>query len=310
MFNCNKLQILIYHRVLNEPDPMRPGEMDVSLFETQMKILRQHFNPLGLSEGLYRLKSGTLPKRAVAITFDDGYKDNLSHAWPILKRYDLKPTIFVATGFLNSGIMWNDAIIELVRRSQDVLDLTKDRLGCMPVGTLSEKLTTARYLIQSLKYCHPDLRNEVIDKVKSTIGLSIPADLMMTVTDIQQLALEGVEIGAHTVTHPILSKIPFEVAETEIMESKLFLEGILGQSIKYFAYPNGNPGVDYHLSHRNFLKTAGFEAGFSTWWAAANRQMDFYQLPRFTPWDTSRVKFRLRMLQYRFKSVGRALKIR
>lgn len=310
MFDRNKLQILIYHRVLNEADLMRPGDMDVNLFETQMNTLRQHFNPLSLSEGLQRLKLGILPKRAVAITFDDGYKDNLTHAWPILKRYDLKPTIFVATGFLNKGIMWNDAIIELVRRSQDILDLTKDRLGRMRVRTFPEKLSTARYLIQSLKYCHPDLRNEVIDKIKSAINAPLPTNLMMTVDDVKQLAIEGAEIGAHTVTHPILSKIPFEVAETEIMESKLFLEGILGRRIKYFAYPNGNPGVDYHLSHRNFLKTAGFEAGFSTWWAAANQQMDWFQLPRFTPWDVSPLKFRFRMLQYRFKAVGRALKVR
>lgn len=310
MFDRNKLQILIYHRVLDEADPMRPGEMDVHLFESQMRILRQHFNPLSLSDGLQKLKVGTLPKRAVAITFDDGYKDNLTHAWPILKRYNLKPTIFVATGFLNDGIMWNDAIIELIRLCQDVLDLTKDKLGRMHVGTLSEKLTTARYLIQSLKYCHPDLRDEIIDKIKSSVNTPLPMNLMMTVEDIKQLASEGVEIGAHTVTHPILSKIPFETAETEIMESKLFLEGVIGERIKYFAYPNGNPGVDYHLSHRNFLKTAGFEAGFSTWWAAVNQHMDLYQLPRFTPWDTSPLKFRFRMLQYRFKAVGKALKIR
>lgn len=306
----SKLQILIYHRVLEQVDALRPGEMTADLFDRQMQTVARYFNPLSLKDGLSQLETGTLPPRAVAITFDDGYKDNLTTATPILKKYDLHATVFVATGFVNGGIMWNDAIVELIRHCDDVLDLSLYNLGCLKTKSVSQKLSTIKYLIQTLKYCEPPLRDDMLERIKSVVGIELPKNLMLTVPEIQKLSASGIEIGAHTVNHPILSKLALRDAETEIIQSKLYLEGLLGKSVRYFAYPNGNPGIDYQLSHRNILKKTGFEAAFSTWWAAATNQMDKYQLPRFTPWDHSSLKFRLRMLQYRYKAVGRALKIR
>jgi peptidoglycan/xylan/chitin deacetylase (PgdA/CDA1 family) len=306
----SKLQILIYHRVLDQVDSLRPGEMTAELFDLQMQTVARYFNPLSLKDGLSQLEAGTLPPRAVAITFDDGYKDNLTTATPILNKYKLQATVFVATGFLNGGIMWNDAIVELIRQCDDVLDLSPYNLGCLKTKSVSQKLSTIKYLIQTLKYCEPVLRDDMLDKIKSVVGIELPNNLMLTVSEVQKLSLAGIEIGAHTVNHPILSKLALRDAETEIIQSKLYLEGLLGKSVRYFAYPNGNPGIDYQLSHRNILRKTGFEAAFSTWWAAATNQMDKYQLPRFTPWDQSSLKFRLRMLQYRYKAVGRALKVR
>ena len=110
-----RLSILIYHRVLQSPDPLRPGEPIVDEFRQRMNLLRRYFNPLPLVEAIDRLQAGELPERAVCVTFDDGYADNESVALPILKKSGIPATVFVATGFLNGGQMWNDTVIESIR---------------------------------------------------------------------------------------------------------------------------------------------------------------------------------------------------
>jgi peptidoglycan/xylan/chitin deacetylase (PgdA/CDA1 family) len=118
------LSILIYHRVLPVPDPLRAGEPDATRFDQQMRYLARHFSVLPLREAFRRLRAGTLPRRACCITFDDGYADNLTVALPILEKYGLPATIFIATGYLDGGRMFNDAAIDALGAAPgDALDL-------------------------------------------------------------------------------------------------------------------------------------------------------------------------------------------
>ena len=110
-----RLSILIYHRVLAKADPMRPGEPTVAEFESQMKWIRRYFTPLPLLEAAQKLAEGTLPSRAVCVTFDDGYADNEELAMPVLRRHGMPATVFVSTGSMNGGQMWNDTVIESIR---------------------------------------------------------------------------------------------------------------------------------------------------------------------------------------------------
>jgi peptidoglycan/xylan/chitin deacetylase (PgdA/CDA1 family) len=110
------LIVLTYHRVLPAPDPMLTAEPDAGLFEAQMTFLARYMVVLPLVEALRRLEAGTLPRRAIAITFDDGYANNAQVALPILRRLGLPATFFIATGYLDGGCMWNDAVIETLRR--------------------------------------------------------------------------------------------------------------------------------------------------------------------------------------------------
>ena len=151
-----KLLIMIYHRVLDEPDFMRPGEVDKEAFTWQMELLAKHFNVLPLSEALERMQNDTLPPRAVCITFDDGYADNYTNALPILKQLNLTATFFIASGFLDGGRMWNDTVIESVRNSKSaLLDLTKIGLGKFDVGNEIQKYEAAIQIIQLIKYSIP-----------------------------------------------------------------------------------------------------------------------------------------------------------
>ena len=110
-----RLSILIFHRVLPRPDPLCPDSPDASQFEAQMRWVRSWFNVLPLRRAVGMLYEGTIPARALAVTFDDGYADNEEIAAPILKRLGLGATFFVSTGFLEGDTMWNDRVIEAVR---------------------------------------------------------------------------------------------------------------------------------------------------------------------------------------------------
>ena len=82
----------------------------------------------------------------------------------------------------------------------------------------------------------------------------------------------------------------------EVVESKNYLEDLLGTEVKYFAYPNGRPGIDYRMEHRDIVEIAGFEAAVSTNWGVASSLSDKWQLPRFTPWDNTPLRFMIRLL--------------
>ncbi|MCW5598689.1 MAG: polysaccharide deacetylase family protein [Nitrosomonas sp.] len=292
-----RLSIVIYHRVLPNPDPLVGGG-DVNSFEKQLGYLTRNFNVLPLYEGIRQLRQGTLPSRAVSITFDDGYADNAEIALPILQKYNVSATFFIASGFLDGGRMWNDTVIESVRQAQgEELDLDEINLGAYAIASLEQRREALFKLIEILKYLPHEIRQLQVEEIRTRIAANLPDDLMMTSDQVRQLHNAGMEIGGHTVTHPILSKVNNTIALTEIANGKEALEGIIGAPVRLFAYPNGKPGKDYCADHVEMVKQLGFEAAVSTAWGAAKGYDDVFQLPRFTPWDKSEFFYVLRMAQ-------------
>jgi len=294
-----RLSIFIFHRVLPKPDSLFPDEPDARRFNELMTWISSWFNILPLDQAIDKLAQQSLPERAAAITFDDGYADNHAIALPILKKYELPATFFIATGFLNGGRMWNDTIIESIRSSPlPTLDLSSIHLGLHPIGSVPEKQKAIHSLIQQIKYQSIQKRIELTSEIATLAQGSPPTDLMMTTEEIIQLRQAGMQIGAHTVSHPILAKTDLTEARREIQESKRFLEGALGEPIRLFAYPNGKPDVDYLAEHVAMVRDLGFDAAVSTANGSTSlKGADFYQLPRFTPWDKTKSRFGLRLLQ-------------
>jgi peptidoglycan/xylan/chitin deacetylase (PgdA/CDA1 family) len=291
-----RLSVLIYHRVLADPDLLVPGTIDAPAFERQMRTLATHCHVLGLGGALRRLAEGTLPSRAVAVTFDDGYEDNVRIALPVLRRLGVPACFFVATGFLDGGMMWNDAVIESLRGAQgDTLDLDAVGLGCLRIGALAERRAALHTILSALKYLSPAERSAGVETVRRAAGARPVIQPMMCAEDVRHLHQEGMEIGGHTVTHPILTRVSADEARSEILEGKLRLEEILDAPVELFAYPNGKPGRDYTPVHVRMVRELGFRAAMSTQWGAASRADDRYQLPRFTPWDRSPGRFVLRL---------------
>ncbi|MHB1360710.1 MAG: polysaccharide deacetylase family protein [Rhodocyclaceae bacterium] len=254
---------------------------------------------LPLAQAIKRLRQGELPARAAAITFDDGYADNYLHALPILRKHGLPATVFVATGFLDGGRMWNDTIIESIRgASVPVIDAGFiPGLTRLPVGANKEKQLAIERIIAAIKHRPAAQRLEIAERTMEACQSKLDTSLMLSSEQVRALRQAGMDIGAHTITHPILASLDKATARREIAESREFLEGLLGEKIPLFAYPNGAFGRDYLPEHVELVKTLGFAAAVTTNWGASSVHSDIFQLPRFTPWDKQRSRCGLRLWQ-------------
>jgi peptidoglycan/xylan/chitin deacetylase (PgdA/CDA1 family) len=292
-----RLSILIYHRTLAAPDPILHDEIDAATFARHMALLAADFNVLPLGEACARLVRGGLPARAACITFDDGYADNERLALPILKRFGLQATFFVSTGFSDGGIMFNDGVIETVRYAPSGMhDLSRLGLGRYSLDDSASRRAAIDALLAEVKYRPLGERDALIEQLAAAMRSKLPKDLMMRPTQIKRLRDEGMEIGGHTVNHPILAVLDAQQARAEIVGGKHCLEEITGAPVTLFAYPNGKPGRDYGPRDVELVKEAGFTAAVSTLGGVANRGSDVFQLPRFGPWDRNPLRLGVRLL--------------
>jgi peptidoglycan/xylan/chitin deacetylase (PgdA/CDA1 family) len=166
------------------------------------------------------------------------------------------------------------------------------------IRSLDDRIDTIERLLRKLKYLPIEDRAIKVAQIAEIVGeKELPANLMLTTEQLQRLHREGMEIGAHTVNHPILSQLPNLAAEQEIIESRDRLREILDDDITSFAYPNGRPNIDYNASHVELLRRAGFKVSVSTEWGCARPGADLFQLPRIAAWDRTPFRFMLRILQ-------------
>jgi peptidoglycan/xylan/chitin deacetylase (PgdA/CDA1 family) len=284
----DRLSVLIYHRVPVEPDVLLPGEPCAAEFERTMRWLKSVFNVIPLADGVAGVKSGKLPHRALAITFDDGYANNATVAAPILKRLGLHATFFIATGFLDGGRMFNDTVIEAVRAFRgERLDLGTLGLGTHATGTAEQRRAAINAILAGIKYRPEAERGGLAEAVAGVAGASPPTDLMMTSEQAARLDRDGFELGGHTVSHPILAQVDAPTARDEIERGRRRLEEICGRRTKLFAYPNGRPQRDYVRASVELVRELGFEGAVTTSAGAAVPGSSPYEIPRFTPWSDS-----------------------
>jgi peptidoglycan/xylan/chitin deacetylase (PgdA/CDA1 family) len=300
-----KLSIFIFHRVLPVADPFNPDAIDRQRFGQMLDWIGDWFRVLPLSDAVAALRSGTLPSRPAAITFDDGYADNLTVAAPCLLERGMTATFFIATGFLDGGRMFNDTVTEAFRRTPlEHIDLSGVGLGKRSLGSLAERRHAIGEITESIKYRPLTERADALKFLELACGAALPDDLMMTSDQLRSLAAMGMEIGAHTVNHPILAVLDPVSAEREIVQSRETLEDLIGSPVRAFAYPNGAPGRDYLPEHSVLVSRLGFQAAVSTAWGTGHRGSDPFQLPRFTPWDLSKNAFFARTCMNLLDRVG------
>lgn len=295
----NRICIITYHRILDRYDPLLESEPDVATFTWQMEVLASCFNVLPLHEAITALREGRVPPRAVCISFDDGYRSTHDLALPILKRLGLPATVFVTSGFLDEGSMWNDRIVEAVRRiPEGKLDLQEVEMGVKSLSSLKDRINIANKINDDCKYLSPEGRIKVITTLEKLVAQPPVASLMLTREMVTSLSRNNIEIGGHTVTHPILTKLSDDAARQEILENKRLLEELTGKSLRLFAYPNGKVGMDFDQRHVQMVEAAGYSAAFTTALGAANKRNDFFQLPRGRPWDATPLLFCMRLLSW------------
>jgi peptidoglycan/xylan/chitin deacetylase (PgdA/CDA1 family) len=263
---------LLYHRIDDPDRPQFYGFRDnVSatreVFAAQLDYLMKNFDVVTLDDCIAWVEGrAPLSSRAVLITFDDGYRDNVLNAAPELTARDLRAVLFAATGFMDDrAVFYWDWVDEAFRRSchtEDDLPL----LGFTAFDILQSRQRAAQRWINAAKALRDEERRQRIKKLADCLEVppphGPPPGLHMTWPEVGASAKDCFDIGAHTVNHPIVSRLGIDEAECEIATSKSTLENVLGHPVRAFAYPNGQPG-DFGPEHEAMLEKLGFSIGFA-----------------------------------------------
>ena len=297
-----RLSIFAYHGVWDNDDVCRDEAISVEQFDWQMRLLSRVFNIIPLEQAIAAMENGTLPKRAVVLTFDDGYENNLSVALPVLQKYRVPATFFVTASAVQQGIMWNDSVKEAIYLCSDTT-LVLPELGItqVSIATAEEKSALIALLLEQLKAMRLPQQKEAVQLICQRTGVTPARRLMLTETQLRQFSgTEGVTVGCHTFNHPMLSVCSQDEVLADLTASKAYLQDIVGVPVDYFAYPYGKYGKHFFAEHVNLVVKAGFKAAVTTDWGVNEADDSFFLLKRFTPWDNSPLKFFLRMcLNYR-----------
>jgi peptidoglycan/xylan/chitin deacetylase (PgdA/CDA1 family) len=192
--------------------------------------------------------------------------------------------------------MFNDVVIEAMRAAPVDFDLRDLGFGSYRLEDGAARMRAANEVLKKVKYFEPAERQRTVRAILERSGTRLPTHLMMTDEQVRTLARAGVEIGAHTMNHPILASVDDAIARQEILDSKQRLEEITGAPVRSFAYPNGKPEQDYKRVHVTMARDAGFELALSTSWGAASASSDLFQIPRVAPWDITARRYAARLV--------------
>lgn len=233
------------------------------LDETLTRLRAMKFDLVALDDVPGRLAERS-PRPFAALTFDDGYRDNVEHAWPVLRRHDAPWTMFVTADYAaGRGRLWWLELEEAIARLDHVtLDLDGERRE-WPSATPADKAQAFEAIYWRLRAGPEERLLAAIAGLAATAGVdgqALVAKLCLRWDEIAALAREpGVMIGAHTMSHPMLKKHDEAIARKEIAFSKTLVEERIGRPVRHFAYPVGDPTS---AGPRDFSLAA--QAGFDT----------------------------------------------
>ncbi len=282
-----RLAILMFHGVEDEPlTPPCGYVIDAATLRRELDYVRRHFHVLPLEEALDRLRDGTLPARAAALTFDDGTRNLAIHAAPVLCDLELPAAIFLATGPMGTGeALWPDRLwLAFARTTEPEVDLSAVGLGRSSLRTPADRIRTRDLVIQHFKQL-PDAERIVrVESLVAALGPRFDAYggpfQMLSWSEARALASDGrVTLHPHSVTHPILSRCSDEKLEYEISESCLALRRETGRPATIFAYPNGGE-EDFDERAKAVLRRNGVRWALSTTDGFADHDSDPLALPR------------------------------
>lgn len=271
--------ILIYHHVTGRAEgadrrwaPFQRG-VPQARFDRQMRFLRRAMTPVPLREVVAAVRERrALPPRAVAVTFDDGYSDNFTAAYPILKKYDIPATVFVSTAFIESSqAFWWDQVYAILRHAPGSM-LERSVLTTIagsakpryPLTSHAARAHAADDVIALFRDLPIDERRVAMEKLRCGLGLAPDAagetPPMMTWADLREMSRNGVAIESHTHTHPILGLNDADVVEEELATSKRLIEKHVEQPVEGLAYPDGRRGT-YGDDTKRIAQATGFRFG-------------------------------------------------
>ena len=295
------LAIVMYHGVTAELLPVFNWcQLAAAEFAQQAALLAQEYTVLPLAEAIHRLERGQpLPERAACLTFDDGFRNVWTTAYPILARYQLPATVFLVTGAVDDGQpAWTDRLFHAL--------LTTARAEVVFAGrtwrltTAAERQAAYKALTAQLKALPVEVKDECVAELAHALRRSVvPRDSALaplTWDEVDALRATGlIEFGAHTHTHPILSRCTPARQEEELRTSRDILRARLGRA-DLFAYPNGGRG-DFTPATQALLRRLGYRGAVTTIPGLNRAGRDRYALRRVHAGaDTNIGQFEVRLL--------------
>ena len=283
--------ILGYHRISSSSEVLDEVCVSPENFAEHLHELRKYTHPIRLPELVQHLKDGSLPDKSIAITFDDGYADNLYTAKPLLEKYEIPATVFTCTGYMGKEFWW-DELEWLVAGSQADLHTLRLQAGEKQFEWHETKLSSEarqpalrhefrRALYQFLLSLDVEDQNHAMRLIRSWSKVSsheISTPRAMSEEELLQLVDGGlIELGAHTRHHPMLPQLSVERQREEIQSSKKDLEMLLGKKIMGFSYPNGRATVDA----KRLVREMDFTYACTSLHDVVRLGSDLYELTRF-----------------------------
>ncbi len=296
-------QILIYHRVNPDRASLSLDVVSPGTFERQMRYVSRHYRVWPLDRLTTALRNhDPMPPNCMAVTFDDGYVDNHQHAFPILKKLGIPAVIFLATGLIGTDrLLWFDRILQIFQRTSKCHLRLEGLAEELRWNNLEDRRRVAFIAVRHLKTFSESDKYAAIDRLGEELDCrpeGAGQRLMLDWDQVREMRQGGISFGAHTASHPILSRIPLQRAEEEILQSKRDVENALQQEASLFAYPNGRP-ADFNSEIVALVKKAGFEAAVTTVFKNNSADEDLFQLNRINPWEEHLPSFALKMAYYK-----------
>ncbi|HZF39326.1 MAG TPA: polysaccharide deacetylase family protein [Blastocatellia bacterium] len=258
--------ILTYHRFSPGGEGANGGAAEktpAKIFAAQLEYLTKHYNVVPLSRLAESIGSrGQPPPRLAAITIDDGYRDAYEIAYPLLRRFGAPATLFVPSDFIDGRAwIWTDKARFLTRRavSQRLAIKIGGQELRLDLDNPSSRRAAAERVNATLKRLPEEIKEEAIERLARALGVALPQKAPdefgpIAWAEAREMQANGIEIGSHTLTHPILTRVGDERLRLELQESRSRLEEVLRRRIEQFCYPNG----DYDERVRSEVARAGY----------------------------------------------------
>ncbi len=270
--NLKTLTVLNYHRIADITSPgfdtFKPVvSASLEMFSSQMDYIADHYNVINCNVLLKWLQGeAKLPTNPALITFDDGYYDNLKYAYPVLRDRGLSAIIFLASGYMGSQtpFFWDYSAYCFYHTEKDSVQMPNgERLVWANTKQLDKIVNK---WVMHLKYLQEGEKRAYLERLSVDLAVAVPDNafngLFLSWDQVREMNNGIIEFGAHTVTHPILSKVSLEQAASELFESKRRIESEIGSKVVAFAYPNGGTS-DFSAEVVDLVKKTGYEMAFS-----------------------------------------------
>lgn len=293
--------VLIYHDVLPpgfpKHNPLFGMTVSTTEFEWQLRYLRRYYNPITFQEFAKWFSNGyDLPAYPVLVTFDDGHSNNFDFALPILSKLSMTAVCFIVSGSLGKhSLTWfEDAYYRLMFSASPNWKLKDGEI--LPLSTDDQRAAACGRFFVLCRSLKESAQIEELQSLREQLPLSPEREFpdrfkFLSGKQLRALWRNGVELGAHTVTHPILSTLSDDSARNEIASSKSQLEETSGVAVRAFAYPFGAPGLDFAGRERDYVQQSGFLFAFAGEGGLVDRTKDQFNLPRVGIGNMTRSQF-------------------